>query len=309
VPQAASAESAYLEIALRARDRESAELALAEAYAAGAVGCEEREDGDGFTWLLYAPRAVADAVRAAALRAAGAGVAVDPPRALPDTDWSEAWKAELAPIEISPRLAVRPSFTPFAPRPGQQVLVVDPGQAFGTGAHESTRLALEWVAERAPALPAGARVLDVGTGSGVLALAALALSAGVAFAFDLDALAAPEARANAQRNGLAGRLRAWTGPLESLSQEARFALIAANLLRRELEPILAGLAAQLCEGGELALSGLLAEEREGVEAKARAAGLEPAGIRERSDASGARWIALLMRRPPARSSRPARGGA
>ena len=152
-------------------------------------------------------------------------------------------------------------------------------------------------------------MLDVGTGSGVLALAALALAPVQAFAFDLDALAAPEARANAQRNGLAARLRVWTGPLESLAQAVRFELIAANLLRRELEPILAGLAARLCEGGELALSGLLAEERDGVEAQARAAGLEPAGMRERADASGARWVALLMRKPRARASRPARGAA
>ena len=294
---------------MTARERESAERALAEAYAAGAVGCEEREDADGFTWLLYAPRAAADAVRAAALRAAGDDVTVAPPRVLPDTDWSEAWKAELAPIEISERLAVRPSFTRFTAGAGQQVLVVDPGQAFGTGAHESTRLALEWVADRAPALPAHARVLDVGTGSGVLALAALALAPVRAFAFDLDPLAAPEAQANAVRNALDRHFLAWTGPLESLSPAARFELVLANLLRRELEPILTGLAARLADGGELVLSGLLAEERAGVEAQARSAGLAPAGRRERADASGARWASLLMRKPRAPASPPAPAGA
>jgi ribosomal protein L11 methyltransferase len=306
VAQQTSAHSETLEIAMRAGDRECGERALAEAYAAGAVGCEEREGADGLTWLLYAPRDAADAVRAAALRA---GASADAPRALPDTDWSEAWKAELAPIVISPRLAVRPSFTPFTAAPGQRVLVIDPGQAFGTGAHESTRLALELVAERAPALPANARVLDVGTGSGVLALAALALAPVQAFAFDLDALAAPEARANAQRNALADRFRAFTGPLECVARDARFELIAANLLRRELEPVLEGLAARLSPGGELALAGLLAEEQAGVEAQARAAGLESAGRCERSDESGARWIGLLMRKPRASANRRAPGAA
>ena len=295
---------------MRTRDRDAAERALAEAYAAGAVGCEEREESDGgIRLLLYAPRALADAVRAAAEAAVGAAARVEAPRALPDTDWSEAWKAELRAIEVSTRLAVTPSFVAFTPGPEQRVLVVDPGQAFGTGAHESTRLALEWVAERAPALSAGMRVLDVGTGSGVLALAAVALAPVRAFGFDLDGLAAPEARANAARNGLAAGLRAWTGPLESVSDAARFELVVANLLRRELEPVLAGLSARLAAGGELVISGLLAEEREGVEARARALGLEPAGVRERADASGARWIALLMRRPRGASSPRARATA
>ena len=302
------AASAYREIAVRGRSRADAERVVAEAYAAGAQGCEEREEDGLITFLLYAPAEVADAVwRAAA--AAGAGLEVAAPRALPPVDWSEAWKAELAPIVVSERLAVRPSFSAFEAAPDQRVLVVDPGQAFGTGAHESTRLALEWVALRAPALPAHARVLDVGTGSGVLALAALALAprGARAFAFDLDPLAAPEARHNAARNALARSLRLFTGGVACLAPSARFDWIVANLLRRELEPLLAALAEHLADGGELALSGLLAEEVADVEAQARARGLELAGSLARIDASGARWGALLMRRPRARASRRARG--
>ena len=303
---------------MRARDRDAAERAVAEAYAAGAQGCEEREEGGVVTFLLYAPASSATAVWSAAAAAAGAGADVASPRAVPPVDWSEAWKRELAPIVVSPRLAVRPSFAPFDAAAGQSVLIVDPGQAFGTGAHESTRLALELVALRAPALPRGARILDVGTGSGVLALAALALApdGARAFGFDLDPLAAPEARDNAARNGLGARLRVWTGGVESLASAARFDWISANLLRRELEPVLPALAAHLAEGGELALSGLLAEEGAAIEARARAAGLEPAQTLARDDASAARWIAPLMRRPrprvmrrpPARASRRA-GGA
>jgi len=304
------AQAEMREIALRGRSRAALERALAFAYAAGAQGCEEREDADGaLTYLLYAPAAQADAVRRAAQAAAGAEAEASPPRALAAVDWSEAWKAELVAIAISPRLAVRPSCAAFDPADGQQVLVVDPGQAFGTGAHESTRLALEWVAERAPALGAGARVLDVGTGSGVLALAALALAPVRAFACDLDPLAAPEARANATHNGLAAGLALWTGGLASLAPNARFELVVANLLSRELEPLWESLALHTRAGGELVVSGLLAEESERVLQLAREAGFEPLSTRERSDASGARWLAGLMRRRPAPASRRAAGAA
>jgi ribosomal protein L11 methyltransferase len=311
MPRESEASDAMREIALRARDRDAAERAVAEAYAAGAQGCEEREEGGGVTFLLYAPASCADAVWRVAAAAAGAGAEVGPPRELPPVDWSEAWKRELAPIVVSPRLAVRPSFAAFDAAAGQSVLVVDPGQAFGTGAHESTRLALDWIAQRAPDLPRGARILDVGTGSGVLALAALALApdGARAFGFDVDPLAAREARDNAARNGLAARLHVWTGGVETLAPAARFDWISANLLRRELEPLLPALAAHLAEEGLLALSGLLAEEGAVVEAQARGAGLEPAEILARDDASGARWIAPLMRRPRARASRRAGGAA
>ena len=132
VRQSEAAQAEIVEIALHSPDREAAERALAFAYAAGAVGCEEREESGGVTFLLYAPAPVAEAVWRAVCDAAGDGAQVSAPRALPAMDWSEAWKALQAPIVLSSRLAVRPSFAELAPGPGQQVLVVDPAQAFGT---------------------------------------------------------------------------------------------------------------------------------------------------------------------------------
>jgi len=309
VRQSEPAQAEMREIALRAEEREVAERALAFAYAAGAVGCEEREEDGGVTFLLYAPAASAEAVCRAARDAAGAAAQVSAPRALPAVDWSDAWKALQAPIVLSPRLAVRPSFAEFVAGPGQQVLVVDPAQAFGTGSHESTRLALEWVDACAPDLAPGSRVLDLGTGTGILALAALALAPVTAFGVDLDPLAAPEARSNARRNGLAARLHLWTGGIESIAPALRFDLVIANLLRRELEPVFEAIASRMQPGGLLVLSGLLSEERSRVEARARELGIAPEAARERVDPSGARWLGLLMRRGREPASRRARGAA
>src|SRR5207249_3755458 len=120
-------------------------------------------------------------------------------------------------IEVSERLRIRASFEPSPPRAGQRDLVIDPGQAFGTGGHESTRLALAWIDDLRGELGAPPGILDVGTGTGVLALAALALGARRAVACDVDPLAAAAARANARANGLAAQLDVFAGSPEALS--------------------------------------------------------------------------------------------
>ncbi|HSJ96456.1 MAG TPA: 50S ribosomal protein L11 methyltransferase, partial [Myxococcota bacterium] len=156
-----------------------AERAAAEAWEAGAAGFEERDDG---SLIAYAPAARAEAVRAALAAALGAGAvgAVEPE---PARDWPETWKEGLRPLVVSPRLVVRPPFAAFPLAPGQREVVIEPRQAFGTGAHATTALALEALDE-ALAARSRARVLDVGCGSGVLALAALALGAAGAVACD-----------------------------------------------------------------------------------------------------------------------------
>jgi ribosomal protein L11 methyltransferase len=294
---ASGSEASTVSIHARASGGAEAERALAEAVEAGADGAEEREGERGITLVVYAPaRASADVAEALA-RVLGRD-AVAAPEPVAPVDWSQAWKAGLRPVEVSERLRLRASFETSAPRAGQRDLVIDPGQAFGTGGHESTRLALAWIDALRGDLDAAPGVLDVGTGSGVLALAALALGAPRAVAFDLDPLAAPVARANARDNGLAERLAVFTGPLAALAVRARFAGIAANLLSREHDPIFEALIAHLAPAGWLVLSGLLAtEEREWIARGARA-GLALGGARREVDASGAGWVALLMRRPP-----------
>jgi len=285
--RASASAPAFARIRARA-DGARAERAAAEAWEAGATGIEERDDGSLIAW---APAACAEAVRAALVAALGAAaVGVVEPE--PPADWPETWKQGLRPLVVSPRLVVRPPFAAHALAPGQREVVIEPRQAFGTGAHASTALALEALDE-ALAGRAGAGVLDVGCGSGVLALAALALGAGAAVACDLDPIAARETRENAAANGLAP-LAAFTGSLDALGA-GRFQVVVANMIRRELEPLLAGLVARLAPGGALVLSGLLASERAALEASLAALGARVDGARGREEGGDA-WLALTATR-------------
>lgn len=274
-----------------------AECAAAEAFEAGASGAEERESevgADSIELWFYAPEPAAAAVRDALLRLAtsgGAALALLGSELAPDEDWSVRWREGLGVVRISGRLAVRPSFVADDGRGGAG-LVIEPGQAFGTGGHASTRLALELLDGLAAPQLEGARVLDAGTGSGVLALAALALGARSAVGFDLDPIAVREARENARRNALGARLGLFAGPLAAL-RAPPFDLVLANLLRTELLPILDGLAAALRPGGRAVLSGLLASERAALAAPLERAGLTVETAVEAHDPSGDVWLGLV----------------
>jgi ribosomal protein L11 methyltransferase len=300
-------------IRVRAGSAEVAERASAEAFDAGASGLEEREEGGSDTvelWI-YAPTAAAAAV----WDALGEAAAREDPRALErlerqevaDEDWSARWREGLGIVRISARLAVRPPFV-ADDRAGSPALVVEPGQAFGTGGHASTRLALALLDGLGDDVLRGARVLDVGTGSGVLALAALAFGAASAVGFDLDPVAVREARANALRNQAGPRLRLFSGPIQAL-RAPPFDLVLANLLRTELLPILPAVVSALRPGGWAVLSGLLASEADEMELALTAAGLDVGERRDEADPSGERWLGLVTRRPaPPASRRPGRGG-
>jgi ribosomal protein L11 methyltransferase len=278
-------------------DAEAAEILAAEVFEAGTTGIEERESTEGVRLLLYAPVAAEAEVQAAIVRAAP-GVRVGAPQRIAPADWSEQWKLGLKAAEISPRLLVRPSFVVAAPKSGQFELIIDPGQAFGTGGHPSTHLSLEWIDALHAVLDShnpGWRVLDVGTGTGVLSLAALRFGAAFAFAFDLDPLAAEATCGNARANGLESGLEVFVGPLEAVAAET-FDLVVANLLRTELMPLIDGIASRVRPGGHAVFSGLLSSECEPVIAAAQAANLSHSGVREMPDANGDVWVALLMTR-------------
>jgi ribosomal protein L11 methyltransferase len=282
-------------------DTAAAERVSAEVFEAGASGLEEREvaggEGTACELRVYAPAPRAREVEAALARLEaseprGAVRTLDTAPA-PEEDWSRRWRAGLGVVRISPRLAVRPPFVPDDA--GGVTVVIDPGQAFGTGGHASTRLALALLDDLPASLLDGARVLDVGTGSGVLALAAVALGARSALGLDLDRVAVLEARRNAALNGLAEQARFFAGPLDAVGRE-HFDIVLANLLRTEVLPVLPAIASALARGGHAVLSGLLVTERVELEAALAAAGLAVVRAREEPDPSGDAWLGLLTRR-------------
>lgn len=281
-------------IAVEADGPEWAERAAAEAYAAGATGLEERNEGVT-RLLLYAPVECAAAVGEALARLAGPELRVAEGAAVAEVDWGRAWQAGLEASVISPRLAVHPSSVAYRAGPEQATLVIDPGQAFGTGHHASTRLALEGLDALAADALAGAQLLDVGCGTGVLALAALRLGAGRAVAFDIDPLAAQAARDNARRNQLADGVSVFCGGFDALAAPP-FDVVVANLIRSECLPLLRHIATATRPGGVALFSGLLAEERAVMESALRAVGLAPLAARDTIDTTGDHWLALLTRR-------------
>lgn len=271
------------------------EWLLAEAFEAGAAGAEESEFDGRFLADIYADPGRVEAVRAALVALGAPDVVVAALETLPEVDWSEAWKEGLEALEISPRLLVRPPFVDVPHAEGQRQIVIDPGQAFGTGNHASTRLCLEWIDGLLSGEidgPPVDRVLDVGTGSGVLALSSVALGAESAVGFDVDPVATRAAEEAAHRNDLADRVAFFTGPIESVREET-FPLVVANLLKRELLPIAAEVAARLDPGGRLVLAGLLEEDLRAVLACFSALGLSEAGCLRRSDAIGV-WVSPCL---------------
>ena len=160
-------------------------------------------------------------------------------RIVEEADWADAWKAYFPVMRVGRRLVIRPTWRRHRRAPEDVVLALDPGMAFGTGLHPTTRLCLagvEALADRG--VLAGARVLDVGCGSGILAIAALKLGAASALGLDTDPIAIEATIANARRNALVRRLRAREGSLPS--GQGPFDVVLANLIAGLLVPLARG---------------------------------------------------------------------
>ena len=214
-------------------------------------------------------------------------------RQVPAEDWAEKWKEGLAPLEIGGGLVIKPTWCEYENRQNRKVIEIDPGMAFGTGHHETTALCLEMLEEilsghgRVPT-PDPLKVLDVGTGSGILALAAAALGAGDVTAVDNDPEAVDVAAENLDRNRAAGPVRLAVSGVEALT--GRFGLILANLTASTLIDVSPGLLARSRAGGLLVLSGILIEQAADVLEVYMGRGCE---LVERVDRG--EWTALLMR--------------
>ncbi len=284
----AARESARVRI--ESPDPELLERAAADAYEAGAGGALETLGA----LELFVARDALSAVLEALAPFAREGLAIGAPETEPAVEWSEAWKRGLGAVVISARLLVRPPFSPAPPGFSGIELVIDPGQAFGTGGHATTRLALAGLDALPAAALRGAHVLDVGCGSGVLALAALALGAARALGCDLDPLATEAAASAARANGLSAHARWLTGSTEALT--GRVDGIVANLIRSESTPLLADFARLAKPGAWLVLAGLLVSEREIMQVALVRAGFRVTQEREETDTTGDAWLGLTAER-------------
>jgi ribosomal protein L11 methyltransferase len=209
-------------------------------------------------------------------------------------DWSTSWKINFKPLRVGRRLLIVPSWEKPQPQENDIVLHLDPGMAFGTGGHETTRLCLELLEQIMDNMPTllSPSVLDLGTGSGILAMAAVQLGAGRVCAVDIDPLAIEVARENLAINGLLDQVECSTTPLESL--DGCFDVILANILAEELVRLAPCLNERLAPGGSLVLSGILAEKEGLVRSGFSLQPLEYLDTRREGE-----WVALHYRKDSA----------
>ncbi len=187
---------------------------------------------------------------------AGVAVPTHELRGVPDEDWVAKSREQFEPIRVSAHLWIVPTWR-APPEPDAINLVLDPGLAFGTGAHPSTRLCLQWL-ERS--IAGGETVLDYGCGSGILAIAALKLGARRAVGVDIDPDAVRTARTNARRNDVAGEFLEGCAPLTFTAD-----VVIANILANPLKVLAPMLASRCRQGGQIALSGILSDQASEVE--------------------------------------------
>ncbi len=208
--------------------------------------------------------------------------------------WNEAWKSHFHASRVSARLVVKPTWEALDPPAGAHILEIDPGQAFGTGLHATTRMCLQWLDELLGEVRTVSRLvpraLDVGTGTGILAIAMARLGVSEVWALDIDPLAVEAAGENARRNGVGDKVSVLEGSLDRLMGRP-FPLIVANLTGASLQTMAEPLCGWVAPRGRLLLSGILAEERTQVCEAFEGEGLEMRG--ERSDEE---WRAILLGR-------------
>ena len=210
-------------------------------------------------------------------------------RSVDDADWTDAWKAGYAPQRIG-RVVIVPSWLDEPIGPDEVAIRLDPGMAFGTGLHPTTRGCLLLLQEISPMPPV---VLDVGSGSGILALAALRLGAERAICYDTDPLAVEATLANAAANDLADRVSAHLGSLPAVPPGVppgeTYPLVLANLVAAVLIDLAKPLAAHTAQGGTLLASGTIDSRADEVLAALEAAGF---AVERRLDEG--EWVSLRL---------------
>jgi len=210
-------------------------------------------------------------------------------RALKEEDWANAWKAHYYVTHIGARIVIKPSWREYTPQPAEIVLELDPGMAFGTGLHPTTRMCLIALEEY---VRPGMHVLDVGTGSGILAIAAARLGAAQVDALDISSVAVEAAQANVAANGVSDRVQVTLGSLEPHHAHGPYELVVANMTARAIAGLAPQLVGALAPGAPLIASGIIGGRVDEPSLALMAAGLTNLATRQEGD-----WITLIGYRP------------
>lgn len=227
-------------------------------------------------------------------------------RELAEEDWTEGWKQQYHRLRVGRRIVIVPVWEEYKPEPGETVILLEPGMAFGTGLHPTTRLCLEALESR---LAPGGTVLDVGTGSGVLSIAAAKLGAGPVMALDADPVAVRTARENTALNGVADQVAVRHGSLPGdvpegwiqlypdlggdlyLLEAGCFDMVLVNILAPVIIGMAPALAARLRTAGFLITAGLIEKQEQAVLDALQAEGLHVIARTQEDD-----WLCLVARK-------------
>ena len=207
-------------------------------------------------------------------------------REVHEEDWANAWREHFVAHRVGRHLVIRPSWREFEADPEDLVITLDPGMAFGTGLHPTTRLALVAIEDH---VRAGDRVLDVGTGSGILALAAAKMGASSILACDIDEVAVDAAQANVETNELSAVITVQQGSVNIAAGMDPFDVVIANIIANVIIDLAPMLADAVRVGGTLVASGILDIRIDQVRAALEPLGLVIANIHEESD-----WRAIVF---------------
>ena len=200
-------------------------------------------------------------------------------------DWQNAWKKYYHAMDIGKRLAIVPGWEEY--QTDRTVITMDPGMAFGTGTHETTSLCLEMLDER---VKGGERMLDIGTGSGILAIAALKLGAAEAEGVDIDPMCVRTAGENAERNGVQDRLKVLVGDLSDKASGV-YNIITANIVAAAILSLAPHVPALMAPDAVFIASGIIDTRKDEVLEGLRAAGLDPIEVHEKRG-----WVCIVCRK-------------
>lgn len=255
------------------------------------------EDTETVTVRAYLPEdarlessLLALAERIAALRHAGAtlGAGTISHSFVADEDWAETWKAYIHTEKIGERIVVRPTWEEYTPSADEIVIELDPGAAFGTGAHATTAMCLRWLEHL---VSPGMRVYDVGCGSGILAVAAAKLGAGEVIAMDYDPVAVSVAEENIRQNNAHNVVACESDLLSACEGAAPAELITANIIADVIIRLFAQLDRHLAPGGTLLASGIIDDRIADVEHAAAQHGFTVLDMTCEKE-----WAAMIIRR-------------